>query len=303
MTEPAASPGARLYALFAVLILIWGINWPVIKVGLDYITPLWFAAARFALGIVSMVVFLAAFGRLRLPPRSDWPIVLSVGVLQLALFLGLVNMGLLHVEAGRTAVLAYTTPLWVTPGAALLLRERLSVQKLLGVALGFAGLAVLFNPLQFDWRDREVVLGNGLVLLAAVAWAAAILHVRGHRWRSTALDLITWQMILACVLLVPAAYLLEGLPAPNWTPELGAVLLFNGPIATAFCFWASVTVTRSLPAVTTSLSFLGVPVTGVIASALWLREPLTASLIGGLALILVGIVLVNLSRRRERVTP
>jgi drug/metabolite transporter (DMT)-like permease len=303
VTEPAASPGARLYALFAVLILIWGINWPVIKVGLDYITPLWFAAARFALGIVSMVVFLAAFGRLRLPPRSDWPIVLSVGVLQLALFLGLVNMGLLHVEAGRTAVLAYTTPLWVTPGAALLLRERLSVQKLLGVALGFAGLAVLFNPLQFDWRDREVVLGNGLVLLAAVAWAAAILHVRGHRWRSTALDLITWQMILACVLLVPAAYLLEGLPAPNWTPELGAVLLFNGPIATAFCFWASVTVTRSLPAVTTSLSFLGVPVTGVIASALWLREPLTASLIGGLALILAGIVLVNLSRRRERVTP
>src|SRR3546814_3100576 len=66
------------------------------------------------------------------------------------------------VGAGRSAVLAYTTPLWVTPAAIVLLGERPTAFKLLGLALGFAGVAVLFNPLGFDWADPQVLLGNGM---------------------------------------------------------------------------------------------------------------------------------------------
>ena len=90
----------RAVVLLAAVILLWGVNWPVMKVGLDYIPSLWFAAARVLLGAACLVAILTASGRLRLPGWSDLPLVLSVGLLQIGLFLGLVNLGLQHVDAG-----------------------------------------------------------------------------------------------------------------------------------------------------------------------------------------------------------
>src|SRR6185369_1825127 len=106
------------------------------------------------------------------------------------------------VPVGRSIVLAYTTPLWVTPGAAIFLGERLSPRRAAGVALGLLGLVVLFNPFAFDWNDGNAVLGNLLLLLAALMWAASILHIRGHRWHSTPFQLAPWQALLAAILLL-----------------------------------------------------------------------------------------------------
>ncbi len=294
---PSSDPARRRQALLLLLglVVLWGANWPIMKIGLGYIPPFWFAAARLALGAATLFALLAALGRLRLPPRGDLPVVLSVGLLQMAGFLAMVNLALLTVEAGRSAVLAYTTPLWVAPAAILLLGERMTPLKALGLALGLAGLAGLFNPLQFAWDDRETLLGNGALLLAALLWSGAILQVRGHRWTASPLELAPWQMLVALVPLVGAALVLEHLAWLTWSWELGAVLAYNGPLASAFCYWAAVMVTRDLPAITTSLGFLGVPLCGVLASSLWLGETLTFSLLGGLAGILAGLALVNLA--------
>lgn len=285
--------------LLLALVAIWGANWPIMKVGLDYIPPFWFAAVRLALGALTLFALLAALGRLGLPPRADLPVVLSVGLLQMTGFLAMANLALLTVEAGRSAVLAYTTPLWVTPAAVLLLGERLTRLKALGLLLGLAGLAVLFNPLHFAWHDRAQLLGNGALLLAALLWSGAILHVRRHRWTASPLELAPWQMLVAVVPLSALALALEGLDWARWSWELGAVLAYNGPLASAFCFWASTMVSRDLPAITASLGFLGVPVCGVLVSTLWLGEPLSASLLGGLAAILAGLALVNLADQRR----
>jgi drug/metabolite transporter (DMT)-like permease len=215
-------------------------------------------------------------------------------------FLALVNIALLHVGAGRSAILAYTTPLWVTPAAIFLLGERLTGFKLLGLALGLGGVAVLFNPLGFNWSDPQVLIGNALLLLAALAWSVAILHVRGHAWDSSPLQLAPWQMVIAVPPLVLISWLTEDWSRIRWSGDLALVLAYNGPLATAFCFWAVVSVTRALPAITTSLSLLAVPVTGVAASALFLGEPLTPTLVAGLVLILAGTALVNLGDLRGR---
>jgi drug/metabolite transporter (DMT)-like permease len=99
------------------------------------------------------------------------------------------------------------------------------------------------------------------------------------------------------VLLV-LAFAFEGDARIAWSGELVAILLFNGPVATAFCFWAVVTVQRSLPAISTSLGLLGVPTAGVILSALLLGETLSLTRVGGLALIVGGMALVNLADLR-----
>jgi drug/metabolite transporter (DMT)-like permease len=258
----------RATILLGLVIVLWGVNWPIIKVGIQHMPPLWFAVARVFLAALCFVALLLATGGLRRPARIDLPVVLSVGLLQVAAFLGLTHFALKFVEAGRSAILAYTTPLWVAPLSALYLRESFTRAKLLAVALGMAGVCVLFNPLAVDYGDHRVLLGNGLLLLSAAAWAAAIVHVRGHRWRASALALMPWQMLLGALVLVPVAAVVEPRPKIDWSPEFLVILLYNGPVASAFCYWAFVTVNRSFSATATALGSLCVPVVGVFASAL-----------------------------------
>ncbi len=291
---------ATAYALLAAVILLWGLNWPVMKIGLESIPPFWFALARLTMGAATLFPILWLTGRLALPRRGDLPVLFSVALLQMAGFLALINFGLLDVEAGRSAVLAYTTPLWVTPAAVWLLGEQLTRLKAAGLAVGLCGVAVLFNPFGFDWTDGAVLRGNLLLMLAALAWSGAILHVRGHRWQSSPLQLAPWQMLVASLPVAALAGATEGLPEIDWSGEILLILAYNGPLATAFCYWAAVTVTRALPAISTSLGFLGVPVAGVIFSAAWLAEPLTLTLLGGLVLVVSGMALVNLPSRQNR---
>lgn len=290
----------RAVALLVSLVIVWGANWPILKLGLAHIQPLWFAVLRLVLGVATFALVLAPQGRLRPPQRADLPVVFSVAALQMVVFLALINVALQVVPAGRSAILAYTTPLWVAPGAALLLGETLTRGRMAGVALGLSGVAVLFNPLGFDWSDGRQALGNGMLVLAALAWAASILHVRGHRWRGSPLELAPWQMMAALVPMVPLALALEGWPRVDWSEEFLWVAAYNGPLATAFAFWAAVTVNRLLPAVTVSLAFLCVPAGGLLFSALLLGEALTPTNVAGLSLIAAGVAVVALSDWRRR---
>ena len=119
----------RAYLLLAAIILLWGANWPIMKVGLQYLPPLWFATARVLLGCACLAALLAARGRLHPPAWGDLPVLISVGCLQIGIGLMAINVGLVYVEAGRSAILNYTTPLWVAPLAVGFLGERMSLSE------------------------------------------------------------------------------------------------------------------------------------------------------------------------------
>lgn len=283
------------WLLLLTVLFSLGCNWPLMKYGLAFIPPLHFAAARLLLGAACLAAVAWATGALRLPKKPDLPLVFAVGLLQMGAFLTLITIAVQFVPAGRSAILAYTTTLWVIPLAAGFLGERVAPLKGLGLALGLTGVAVLFNPLGFDWTAPTVLLGNGLLLFAAMIWAVLIVLVRGYHGVSSPLTLGTWQFLLAAAVLVPLALLLEDSSEiePGW--PLALVLLYNGPIATAFSFWAMLTLTQALPAITASLALLGVPVVGLISAAIALGEPITLTKSLGLGLIVTGLALVALT--------
>ena len=163
------SPSARRQGLRALLTVIvaWGLTWPVNKVVLAALSPLWAVTLRSVIATGALFALTASRGRLTLPPRQDLSVLLSITLLQMVGFNLLASWGLGLVRTGRTVVLAYTTPLWVTPGAALFLREPLTVRRLIGVLVGLAGLVTGFNPLALDWTDRAVVLGHLAILAEA----------------------------------------------------------------------------------------------------------------------------------------
>jgi len=258
--------------LLVTVVFAWGLTWPINKVILQTVPPLWAVALRAALGTLALFALALATRRLVRPPRADLPVLLSITLLHMVGFTTLSTAGLALVPAGRSAVLAYTTPLWVVPGASLFLGERLSAWRLVGVIAGLTGLVVLFNPLALDWTRGAVVLGNVAILVAALLWAASILHIRGHPWRSTPFDLLPWEMLLATLVLLPLAWVVSGPPVFEWTPRLTALFVYAGLPGQALPYCAIAMAGRRLSAVTTSLGLLATPVVSIVVAMLWLDE-------------------------------
>eukprot|EP01035_Chromulina_nebulosa_P003418 gene3418-4656_t len=162
----------------------------------------------------------------------------------------------------------------------------------------------MFNPLAFDWTNHAALIGNGLLLLAALVWAANIVYVRGHRWISTPFQLVFWQALLATFILTTVALVHDGVPKNIvWTRNLVGAFLFAGIAGTALAHWAMVMINRSLPATVTSLGLLATPVMGVVLSALFLGETVSLSLIIAMAMILGGIAMGTVSRRTAGAVP
>jgi drug/metabolite transporter (DMT)-like permease len=272
-------------------ILVWGANWPVMKLSLAHITPLWFSAMRFATGAICLVVLQAVRGDLGLPRRGDWPFVLSVGLLQMMCFTALSAIAMTALPAGRSAILSYTTQIWVAPAAILMFGEKASPLRLAGVALGAIGVAVLVNPATIPWHDARIVDASLMLLASAFCWAVCILHLRYFKSRSSAFQLAPWQMLLATSLLAIGARIEEGPFTGDGSSALCTSLFFVGALGTAFCFSAVNAASTWLPAAIVSTATLGTPVTGLALSALLLGEPLTRTLLFGSFAIVTGIAL------------
>jgi len=300
-SEPASSAKlspAMAFGLLLVIALSWGMSWPVNKAVLSYVSPLWAVATRLwlAAGVLFFIALLS--GKLRLPPRQDLPMVVSLSVLHMGLFASLTSLGLVYVSAGRTVLVAYTTPLWVFPLAWLFAGEALSGKRLVAIACGMLGLALLVNPLAIEWSDSGVITGHALILLAALCWAVSIVYTRIHSWVASPFDLLFWQLLLGAVLTSAAALIFEGWPVIDVTPHFIVLLVYGGTISTSLAYWALSTVNRSLPATTTALGLLAVPVFGVVSSMLTLGETFDIFTTAALLLIVGGIAIGTLPDRK-----
>jgi drug/metabolite transporter (DMT)-like permease len=287
------------YFQLAANIVLFGLSWPIIKIGLEAASPVWFAAARATLSATVAFILLTALGRLKFPPRQDWPIVLSVGAFQLASFFALTNLGMQSLPAGRSSVLAYTASLWVVP-LSLLIGERVGRRALAGVLLGVAGIVVLADPQRFDWSDRAVIWAHAWLLLSGLTWAVAMVHIRHHKWQSTSLEALPWQMSVAAILLWAVAPVIEpGGYLDIDAKELWIGLIYIGAFAGPIATWAAVSVNRALPPVPASMAMLGVPLLSIASSVVLLNEPITVPLAAGTLLVITGIGVVILDRARR----
>jgi drug/metabolite transporter (DMT)-like permease len=283
----AKSSIARLL-LLTIPICVWAISWPVMKIGVTAIPPIWFGCLRYCIGFSCLAVMIGVRGRFFIPSRQDWPLVLTSGALQMAAFSALTGLALTIIPPGRASILAYSTPLWVVPFAAWRFKETLSRKTFTGLAFGLLGIGVIAAPSVHG--KRAELVGYGMLLAAAAFWAVSILYVRAHRFVGTALELAPWQMLVASLLLAPVAVLTEG-----WLPAIdkaGAMsLAFVGPIATGLAYWAIVEAGRHFHASTISIALLATPVLGVLISVASLGETINLGLIGGMTLIGGGICL------------
>lgn len=168
----------------------------------------------------------------------------------------------------------------------------------MGIIIGIMGVLWLFNPLSFDWQNHVALVGNGLLLLAAFVWAMVILHVRFGKHYHSPLELGPWQMLIGTIFVLIMACIFEPNPSIHWSWPLVAQISYLGPIATAFAYWGVIELNRQLPAITTSLMLLAVPVIGLLSSAAILGEKISLDTLIAMMLILTGITCMAWSKRR-----
>jgi drug/metabolite transporter (DMT)-like permease len=279
-----------VYLVGALTGLALGLNWPVMSAGVDLLPPLWLSAARLAGGGLVLGAFVAASGLLRVPERRDYPLMVSITLLRLAAVTSFVLLALQFTPPGRSSVLVYSSVLWAAPLARWLLRERVTALRQAGVVAGLVGVVLIVSPWELDWSDRDLLIGYGLLMAAAVLQAFSAVHIRGHRWAVSPVSYMPWQLGGAGLSVAAAALLFEGVPAGiDLTWEVGGILGYQALIASAFGFWGVLTVSRNLPAVSSQLILMSAPAVGVVASWLVLGEALDAGLVVGMLLIFAGV--------------
>lgn len=278
-------------ALLVLLVLIWGVNWIIAKMSLAYVSPIWVTALRLLPACALFFVLCLVTRRLRMPVKADLPVIFSIGLLHMVGFSVLVSVGLQYLPAGKSIVLAYTSPLWVVPAAWFFLREPLTVRRLVGLLIGLSGVVWIMQPGQMDWSDSNVVIGHAFILTGALSWAISIVYGRAHKWVTPPFSLLPWQMLVGGVVQLILALVLEGLPHIEWTLELVLLIGFNCLIGNGLAYWIMNLVSRDLPAGMVSMGLLGVPVIGMLCASLFLGETLGLPLVLSAVLIIVGIAL------------
>ncbi len=280
---------AELVQLFASVGLLSS-AWPLTKIALAAgSTPLWFAEGRAVLSGLTATILLGAMGRLRLPSRPDLAAMFAVGGLQLGLYFALAHEAVAWVPAGRTAILANTTTIWVVPLSLVFLREHIPVSRWLAAGLGLAGVAVLINPLAIDWTSGGVLIGHVFLLGAALSWSIAIIVTRTARPRLTMFELLPWCFLIGAVVLAPIVWWHAPLGTFGDAPASWWALAYIGLVAGPLGTWCIMEATAKLPALVSSVGFLTTPAISLLLANIFLHEPFTPDLLAGSALIMAGV--------------
>ena len=282
------------FTALAVLALIWGYNWVVMKVALSYAPPIAFAALRTGGASAFLFVLLAACGKpLRMPASPGRLILLAL--FQTTGFVGLTVCALAQGDAGRTAILVYTMPFWVLLLAAPVLGERITRGKVLAGGCGLAGVVLIFSP----WTMHGDLLGMGLATGAGLDWAVAVMIAKTLRVQGiwALLSLNAWQTLLGCMPLGIAALVLHGHPI-QWTPAFIVTLLYSVVLGTGIAWFLWLFVLSHLSAGLSGLAALAIPVVGILAgwAQLGVRPDLWESL--GAATLFFGLGVIAWIQRR-----
>jgi len=289
----AARNRALPVVALATLALIWGYNWVVMKLGLEYAPPFVFVTLRNGLAAAVLFVVLVVLRRPLRPPRP-YGLVALLGLLQTTGFLGFTFWALETGGAGKTAVLAYTMPFWILLMAWPILGERLAGLQWVSVGLAATGLVLVLSPWVLDGITSSV-----LAVAAGFSWgASAIVAKRIHgRARVDLLSLTTWQMLIGTVPLGLISLTELGEPIV-WAPDFIWALAFNVILANSIAWILWLWILRVLPAGIAGLGTLAVPVFGLLSAMLQLGERPTICEAVGMGLIVVALALLSVATIR-----
>lgn len=276
--------------LFALICLIWGSTWVVIKIGLEGMPPFLGAGLRFLLATLLVGLVLAARRkRLRLT-RDDKVCVLSLGLLVFWIDYAAVYWAELRISSGLTAIIFSTMPLMASLLSAYWTRsETLTGRKVAGIAVGILGTALLFWP--HEHLGYQQTLGMLAALGGCLSATINLVTMKkyGHNSDPFVLNFFGMGLGTACLLVMSAA--LEDWHSVVWTQSNVLAILYLSVFGSVIAFSSYYYLIKKMDATIVSLSTLIIPIVALILGRAFLGEMVTPLAVAGIVTILAGVAI------------
>ncbi|MEL6207256.1 MAG: DMT family transporter [Pseudomonadota bacterium] len=275
-----------------VVMLLWASCFPLITIGIDYAPHLTFAALRAEIAGASLIGLAVLLGKPRPRGARNWLMlgIVGFGATSLGYF------GMFHaaefVSPGIATVIANTQPLLAAALAALLLDERLSIRKALGLALGFAGILAIAAPQLTSSAGNAYAFGFALIIMAALGVTISNVTIKKIAGGIDPLFAMGIQMLVGGWPLVLIAGLTEEPINIVWTWEFIAALLLLSLLGSALVYWLWFKILEDVPLTSANAFSFLIPMFGMLIGALFFGETFGWVELVGITLTLVGIGLV-----------
>lgn len=283
-----------LEAIFAVV--VWGASFIATKIALEDISPISIVWLRFLMGVLILGLAVILRSQFTLPDKKEWAYFALLGFLGITFHQWLQSNGLQTSEAGTTAWIVATTPVFMALLGWFLLKERLGWIKSLGILLAFIGVLVVVSKGDFSSISvgRFGAPGDVLIMISAVNWAVfSVLSRRGLKSHPASLMMfyvMSFGWLFTSLLFFTTTSFSEigQLTLNGWV-----AVAFLGIFCSGLAYIAWYDALKALPTAQTGVFLYIEPLVAVVVAFFILAEAITlASLLGG-AVILFGVWLVN----------
>ncbi|MEM1582388.1 MAG: DMT family transporter [Candidatus Bathyarchaeia archaeon] len=283
----------RNWVLFTLMVLIWGSNWVVMKVGLRFVSPLNLVMQRLLLASIALLPVIVWRQKSLPRDRFTWLKLVMLSLINATSMIS-TNIGLLNEASGLSSLITYTQPLFVFCLAVPFLGEKISATRILGVVSGFLGVAALYAA---RLRTQINISSPFLFLiLGAFFWAITVIYYKKFLNYVDPAIVNMVQFPIGAILLLSIASTLEGLTfSDNMLYILS--ILYMSVLGSALASTIWLTLMREEETTVVSTSSLIVPAIALIFGLVFLGEVIEQISLLGFALILIGIYLVNKSHK------
>jgi drug/metabolite transporter (DMT)-like permease len=290
LSTPRAAPDPRGVLLLLATVVGWGFNWPAMKLLLAEVPPFSMRIACALVGLAMLVAIALARRESLGIPAGLWPRLIIASLLNVTAWMGLASFSLLWLAAGEATIVCYTMPVWASIFAWLVLGEPPTARRMLALAMGLTGLAVLVLGKGVE-AGLESLPGVAIALSGAILFSLGTVVTKRWPLGLPPTSSVIWQMGLGCTPLLFGALLFE-------SPDFGAVttqgwllMLYGGIGPLGLCYLTWFGALRRLPAAAAAAGTLLTPVVGVASAAFFLGEPLGLREVAALSLTVSGVVL------------
>jgi drug/metabolite transporter (DMT)-like permease len=258
------------WGLLILLTLSWGINWPIMKIGVQDFPPLTFRMLSMLGGLPVLWLAARMQGVSLTVPRGRVKDLVKLTIPNMLIWHMFMILAVKLLASGRAAILGYTMPVWATLFALMLFNERPVRAAWIGITCALIG-AILLLSSEFATLAGNP-LGTVFALVAAAGWGYGTVRMKHSTIEMPTVSLTFWMLSLGTLTMAVAATLLESdawqLPDARTT----AALVYNGIIIFGFAHVVWFNLARTLPPVASGLSVMMIPVLGVFSGAWLLGE-------------------------------
>lgn len=293
----------QTFIFLAYLVFMWGLNWPLTKLGLLYAPPLLFAGIRtFIGGLILLIFALPRYKKLNI--KRTWHIYLISSVLNIILYYGLMTLGLLYIPAGIFSAIVFLQPVLLGICSWLWLGESMFKLKIIGLILGFSGIAIISSV---SLTNHTSTLGILIALCTALSWCFGTVYMKKTSQLVDSIWMVSLQLTIGGLFLLGSGSVIESWSNIVWNIPFVSNLLFISIFVIALGWLAFfILIGSGEVSKVGSYTFL-IPLIANIISILFLHESTTVNLLVGLCFILVSIYLVNSKKpfnkkKKERIS-